>query len=1085
MDLELDPSLPQPDAFLKRDRELVDAAVERGRICQLYTRGRTALAGSFVVVLITTGYLLYEFPPLWPALWLGTLAVITVLRLDLVRRFDRRARTESSLAGWLHRYIVGCFLGGLAWGAIAAFYPHATPSLRVFIVMILLGIGAGSIITGGVSRACAWLFLLSEMLPLIGVLLVVGPLDDRLLGGLLVVYVFVLLVIARQLRGDLLASLRLGKEKSVLAGRLQQIAAHMEHERDRYATQALSDPLTGLPNRAALERQLAQVAVRTRRSGQLFAVGMLDLDDFKWVNDAFGHMAGDELLRQWVSRFKSTMRETDFLARLGGDEFVILFEGLQAGQHCAQLRAALDRLHQAVEAPFDLGEGRQVQVGMSMGLAISSESSDSDALLRQADVAMYQIKQRKAERDCWWQLADRVIKGRQVSETIVDPFEPAAQTLLSNHQSLIEHLAANFVTVFFDSIQDNPQANEIISCLDEAGHVRLKVKQREHFLFTCSSLITRDALTERSREVGRIHALIGMDRSLLIGAFESCRRLLSERYAHVAWHSSDRKQLLQILIARIALDQEFQLEGMAEISDAYLAVLGEVPPKNVSIWLELAQNEIERIGYLPGIRGALLLRSSAQKYLMVELAAGLESTGALSLLDRPEYQAKLDPNHPHGGGLIARAWRDLHIHSVGAYPGDRSMEPWRDILDKKNIHSVLAIPIRDAKGRAAAVLSLYGGHVHQFGGTFARLWAQGLQYRWEALWQQRETDLSPIPVTEATIWRERLFGDGLALYLQPVVDFSTGRVIQAKAIAQLILPDGRVIAPRQFLPLLGTSEIHQLFSLVLGRALDLLDDWKARGLDWAISIDLPPTCLLETDSVSRLAQRLQSHAGPPSRLILEVIDWEGASQPKQEAALHAIKATGVRLALDDLGAGYISLLHSIHDPLDIFKIGRNLVLRLPQDPVYTLTLLGMLINFARDLDRDLVVEGLDTLALIEVVQQFGVSLGQGSALAPAMPVSALPDWAEWFTLAIHPERITTFAGALTRHWIERHTAFTDSLSHTTCPITLFLKAQGLDDSEPGQWHRCAHAGGKEAKNSSQRLFDWLVVKVMEEDTGGE
>ena len=136
------------------------------------------------------------------------------------------------------------------------------------------------------------------------------------------------------------------------------------------------------------------------------------------------------------------------------------------------------------------------------------------------------------------------------------------------------------------------------------------------------------------------------------------------------------------------LDQEFQLEGMAEIGDTYLAVLGEAPPKNISIWLELAQSEVERIGALPGLKGVLLLRSSAQKYLMVELAAGPESTGVLSLLDRPEYQVILDPSHPHCGGLIARAWRDLHIHSVGVYPGDKGMEPWQDILAKKGIHSV-------------------------------------------------------------------------------------------------------------------------------------------------------------------------------------------------------------------------------------------------------------------------------------------------------------------------------------------------------------------------------------------------------------
>lgn len=172
------------------------------------------------------------------------------------------------------------------------------------------------------------------------------------------------------------------------------------------AHRARHDALTGLPNRFALEQYLPQAMARARRCGGVLAVGLIDLDDFKPVNDRFGHAVGDLLLQQLAQRMGGLLRAADFVARLGGDEFVVVIEGLEAGRTAQQLDAALGRLHRAVETDFDLGADRVGRIGLSMGLALHPEHGDDiAALLRNADSAMYEVKAHKQQRARWWQLA--------------------------------------------------------------------------------------------------------------------------------------------------------------------------------------------------------------------------------------------------------------------------------------------------------------------------------------------------------------------------------------------------------------------------------------------------------------------------------------------------------------------------------------------------------------------------------------------------------------------------------------------------------------------------------------------------------
>jgi diguanylate cyclase (GGDEF)-like protein/PAS domain S-box-containing protein len=152
--------------------------------------------------------------------------------------------------------------------------------------------------------------------------------------------------------------------------------------------QAFHDPLTGLANRALFRDRVEHALERQGRGAPPLAVLFLDLDDFKAVNDRLGHGAGDRLLVGVAERLRRATRGYDTVARLGGDEFAVLLEESASDDDALTV---VRRVTRALAHPFAL-DGREVAVTASVGLAHAAPGDDAEALLRNADVAMYQAK---------------------------------------------------------------------------------------------------------------------------------------------------------------------------------------------------------------------------------------------------------------------------------------------------------------------------------------------------------------------------------------------------------------------------------------------------------------------------------------------------------------------------------------------------------------------------------------------------------------------------------------------------------------------------------------------------------------------
>jgi diguanylate cyclase (GGDEF)-like protein len=169
----------------------------------------------------------------------------------------------------------------------------------------------------------------------------------------------------------------------------QLLQERLRNQQEDLSHQLLHDDLTGLPNRMLLTDRLHRAASRGDRHGTGSMLLFLDLDNFKAINDRFGHSAGDALLIEVAGRLLELVRATDTVARLGGDEFVVLAEDLEDPDDAA--RSLAHRIHQTMCAPVSVGE-RELHTSVSIGITSVVGGTEPEDCLAQADAAMYRAK---------------------------------------------------------------------------------------------------------------------------------------------------------------------------------------------------------------------------------------------------------------------------------------------------------------------------------------------------------------------------------------------------------------------------------------------------------------------------------------------------------------------------------------------------------------------------------------------------------------------------------------------------------------------------------------------------------------------
>ncbi|MCE1162774.1 MAG: EAL domain-containing protein [Thiomonas sp.] len=809
------------------------------------------------------------------------------------------------------------------------------------------------------------------------------------------------------------------------------LKADLETEQAQQRHLARHDALTGLPNRLALEHHLPLAMARARRSKTILAVGVMDLDDFKPVNDTHGHAAGDQLLRQLGERLTAAVRETDLVARLGGDEFVLVLEGVaQTGD----LPIVLDRIHTAVETPFALADGVLAKVGMSLGVTLyPDDDAQAEVLLRHADAALYASKAHKRDRTIWWQRWNDSVEHAAVKPADlpvqIDPYGDTAARLLGLVGDLLPHHATAFVERFYATLGQDPEAAALLAALSPEEMAHLRERQSLRLRQILLPDLSAETHQDDARRIGGVHALVGLNSGALVNSMGSYLQSLQDLIAEAPTRGQDRALLGQLVTARLQRELQWQSEGAQTLRDQYqqmLFGLEQMQPE-LTQWADLARTVLDSVAELPGMAATVIYKPDALGEFVPEFTAGMfdDYWHALEQIDMANLA--IDPKSEFGQTPHPRCWRSEQIETNASYVTDPRMAPWRAAAHSVGIRSSAAVPVKDSRGRMLAVMGLYGRYPGMFNTQVMLSFLRGLEQLFErglyGLMTRRETSL--LPVRDRRAWRHRLFSGGLEMHYQPLVNLRDGKPTAMEALARLRLDDGQLISPGQFLPSFGASELTRLFTLGLEQALNQLTQWDAADHPLDLSVNLPLEVLLMPECARWVADALRARHIAPQRLRLEILeDADFQNDAERDRAVRSLAQTGVRLVMDDLGSGYSSLLRLRTLPFDTVKIDQGLVRQIPSEAQSEadgmIGFIGALVRMTQALGLKVVVEGLETPALVEVAAVLGADIGQGYALAKPMPANEVPGWLRGFLCVTQATEPQTGLGQRAQQWVRAH-----------------------------------------------------------------
>ena len=648
--------------------------------------------------------------------------------------------------------------------------------------------------------------------------------------------------------------------------------------------------------------------------------------------------------------------------------------------------------------------------------------------------------------------------------------------LLSQH---VERLADESVDAFYRDLAQDPRLGPALRGLGDAALGVLKERQAAHLRGVASPDATRDSLIERARADGGAYALIGVTSSLLVNAQSLHRSVLSAVLERAEMDGGERYGLLQIIDARLQDAMEAQSEAREAVIAAYFGTLSQPFAAPSTPWPDIYAEELGGLGRLPAVRGVLLLRLNQDGILVVEFAAGPNVREIAQVMQSPVTGVVIDPSSPRGRGLAALAWRTRQTQSTASYADDPRLQFWAETARRLAVQSTFAIPVLDAEGHPIACIYLYGSHPNQFESDWMREFGRGLQRRWEQTWERSRTvGAFALPQAAADTMRECVFGDGLTMFAQPIVDLRDGTVHSIEVLARLRLADGTIVVPGQFLPLLGNAELERLFQVGLDRILQWLGTDGKAFPDLCASINMAPSTLLNPQCLQWLRDGVRKHNVAPDRLYIEVLEDHDLHSTMQRKHIEELAGAGFKLSMDDLGSGYSSLERLARLPFDAIKIDQGLLSSVSRDPEGVLSLVGSLIQMVGDLRREAVVEGLERDDFVEAVRILGAPLGQGYGISRPMPLDHTAAWLRSYTPPPVDGAIRTPLGALAYHW--RFLRALDSpklhADLADCPLTQFFATVAPNDAAIHRWHAQVHAG-ENVGTASHLLNDWLLRRL--------
>jgi diguanylate cyclase (GGDEF)-like protein len=371
--------------------DLVKRKIEASLISHVYHQ---AYLGQFTSLFCATVIMIslnHTTNPIITA-WYTIFVAIIFLRMGFAKFYLVQKNPEQNLRLWRNLLILGALLGGLAWGATGSLiFSYANSNQQTLIILIVAGITAGASPLLSAELTSSLVFLSMALLPLIFRLGYFGDNTTYSLFSITVVAYFIyLIVISFKLHKTMREAIALKFENDILLDNLSHAKDQLEISNQKLVEVATHDPLTNAANRSLFETTFLEAIARAKVTGRVMALLYIDLDNFKEVNDAYGHAVGDGLLLSVVQRLRKNVRESDTIARLGGDELIIILENILDPEIIFSIAKLLCS---ELSKSYTIQE-HTIAITASIGVSIYPlDGVDAVSLLKIADSAMYYVKE--------------------------------------------------------------------------------------------------------------------------------------------------------------------------------------------------------------------------------------------------------------------------------------------------------------------------------------------------------------------------------------------------------------------------------------------------------------------------------------------------------------------------------------------------------------------------------------------------------------------------------------------------------------------------------------------------------------------
>ena len=343
----------------------------------------------------------------------------------------------------------------------------------------------------------------------------------------------------------------------------------------------------------------------------------------------------------------------------------------------------------------------------------------------------------------------------------------------------------------------------------------------------------------------------------------------------------------------------------------------------------------------------------------------------------------------------------------------------------------------------------------------------------------------------------RLFRKGnVRVHYQPIIDLQTGSATKVEALARLMDDDDRLLSPAEFLLQFGPAELASLMFEVLAQSIQDLHRLDKAGFHLSVGVNFEPATLTDPKAMLDLRQQIQNSGLSANRIVLELLERvDTLSMAGAQEALRELKTCGARVALDDVGSAYSSLLRMKEFPVDIIKLDRSFLTGLDHQPK-ELRFLMNLVNLARSLGLELVAEGVESNVSRDALAALGVQYAQGHAIAMPMNIDELERWLRIYQ-PVPWTKPTTVLGivalqllgldATARILPQRPTYLQymqDCDSDKDCEIGLYMNELGQLAARATTAHRAFHAtiaGLDRRSGGIVKLLDFEVARATYEE----